>query len=371
MVSGRKRPEKIWEQSALPEMAEGEWRNPPWSDPVRMERTSNMKNQVLGLLRQSRGYVSGQELCEKLQVSRTAVWKAVNQLKEEGYGIEAVKNRGYFLQSVPDLVTEAEIRSCLSTGFIGQNIAYFPKTDSTNDQIRRLAEQGAPDGTLAVADSQTAGKGRRGRGWSSKAGEHIFMSLLLRPDIQPLHASMLTLVMGLSAARACGEILEEQGCEEQIQIKWPNDLVWKGRKLCGILTEISMEMESIRYLVVGIGINVNGTDFPPELKERAVSLCMILGRPLHRAELIARTLKHFEQDYQVFLQTEDLSGLLEDYTSRLVNYGRQVRILDPGNEYTGIARGINARGELLVECDGVLRQVYAGEVSVRGVYGYT
>ena len=177
---------------------------------------------------------------------------------------------------------------------------------------------------------------------------------------------MLTLIAAMAVREGIRQVAGLEG-----QIKWPNDLVWKGRKLCGILTEISMEMESIRYLVVGIGINVNGTDFPPELKERAVSLCMILGRPLHRAELIARTLKHFEQDYQVFLQTEDLSGLLEDYTSRLVNYGRQVRILDPGNEYTGIARGINARGELLVECDGVLRQVYAGEVSVRGVYGYT
>lgn len=329
-----------------------------------------MKDQVLQLLRQSKGYVSGQELCERLKVSRTAVWKAVNQLKEEGYGIEAVKNRGYSLRSVPDLVTEAEIRSYLDTEVIGKKIVYFPETDSTNDQIRKLAEQGAANGTLAVADSQTAGKGRRGRGWSSKAGEHIFMSLLLRPDIHPVNASMLTLVMGLSAARSCQEILEEQDCREQIQIKWPNDLVWRGRKLCGILTEVSMEMEAIRYLVIGIGINVNGTDFPPELKERAAALCMVLGRPLHRAEVIARTLKHFEQDYQVFLQTEDLSGLMEDYTARLVNLDRQVRVLDPGKEYTGIARGINERGELLVECEGTLRQVFAGEVSVRGVYGY-
>ncbi|MCI8416536.1 MAG: biotin--[acetyl-CoA-carboxylase] ligase [Lachnospiraceae bacterium] len=329
-----------------------------------------MKNQVLELLRQEDGYISGQELCERFQVSRTAVWKIVNQLKEEGYGIEAVKNRGYRLVSVPDLVTEAEIQSCLHTEVMGRNCVYFAETDSTNIQIRRLAEEGAPNGTLAVADYQTAGKGRRGRGWSSKAGEDIFMSLLLRPQMNPANASMLTLVMGLAGARACQELLLEQGCQEQIQIKWPNDLVWRGRKICGILTEMGAEMEVIQYLAVGIGINVNAREFPREISDKAASLCMALGYPLRRAEVIARVLYYFERDYQVFLQTEDLSGLVEDYTERLVNCGRQVQVMDPGKEYTGIARGINSRGELLVEVDGETRQVYAGEVSVRGIYGY-
>lgn len=329
-----------------------------------------MKSRVLKLLRQEKDYVSGQELCEKLQVSRTMVWKLVNQLKEEGYKIEAVKNRGYHLEAVPDLVTEAEIKSFLRTDFIGQNCVFLAETDSTNNDVRRLAEEGAPDGTLVVAECQTAGKGRRGKGWVSKAGEHIFMSLLLRPDINPVNASMLTLVMGLSSARACQEILKENGCQETIQIKWPNDLVWNGKKLCGILTEMSVEIEAVRYLVVGIGINVNGRDFPEELKDKAASLCMAAGHPLHRAEIIARTLYYFEQDYRTFLETEDLSRLSEAYKGFLVNRDRQVCVLDPGKEYTGIARGIDNRGELLVECEGELRRVYAGEVSVRGVYGY-
>ncbi|MBQ8185091.1 MAG: biotin--[Lachnospiraceae bacterium] len=265
---------------------------------------------------------------------------------------------------------EAEIKGLLTTKIIGQNCVCLEETDSTNTQAQRLAKEGAPHGTLVTADSQSAGKGRRGRTWISQAEDHIYMSLLLRPDIQPDKASMLTLVMGLSAAGACQELLEEAGSRERVGIKWPNDLVWNGRKICGILTEMQTVAEGIDHVVVGVGINVNGTRFPAELADTAASLCMAAGHPLPRPELIARVLNRFERDYERFLATEDLSGLQADYESFLVNCGRQVRVLDSIDEYTGIARGINSRGELLVECDGQLHAVYAGEVSVRGVYGY-
>jgi len=254
----------------------------------------------------------------------------------------------------------------------GANTIHFQVTDSTNVQAGRLAEEGAPHGTLVTADAQTAGKGRRGRTWVSRAGDNIYMSLLLRPKIAPEHASMLTLVMGLSAARACTEALCEAGCgaEDWIGIKWPNDLVWRGRKICGILTEMSVKETGIDHVVIGVGINVNGLDFPDELKETAASLRMAAGQPLSGERIIRRTMEYFEKDYETFIETEDLSSLLEAYNACLVNCHREVRVLDPGNEYTGIARGINARGELLVEYKGELRRVYAGEVSVRGIYGY-
>ena len=256
--------------------------------------------------------------------------------------------------------------------WIGQNCVVFDETDSTNIQAAALAEDGAPHGTLVIAEAQTAGRGRRGRTWVSGAGQHIYMSLLLRPQIQPANASMLTLVMGLAAARACHDMLKEMGCQEAdaIGIKWPNDLVWEGRKICGILTEMKADQTGICSIVIGIGINVNGLEFPGELQKTAASLRMAAGKELSREELVARTLIHFAHDYDVFLQTEDLKGLQEAYNQFLVNVHREVRVLDPGNEYVGIARGINEQGELLVECQGEIRCVYAGEVSVRGIYGY-
>lgn len=317
--------------------------------------------------------MSGQELCEQLQVSRTAVWKVIGQLKEEGYEIEAVKNRGYRLAAVPDVITEAEISSRLDTQVMGHPCICFDVTDSTNTRARQMAEEGAAHGTLVCADQQTGGKGRRGRTWSSPAGEAIYMSLLLRPQIQPVHASMLTLVMGLAAAKACNGLLAKEPGEAaaQVQLKWPNDLVLDGRKIAGILTEMSAEVDYIHSVVIGIGINVNVKEFSQELGETAGSLYQAAGREFLRAELIAGCMEHFERYYQIFCETEDFRGLKEEYSRLLVNTGRAVRVLEPGNEYTGTALGINDRGELLVErSDGQVTAVYAGEVSVRGVYGY-
>lgn len=325
-----------------------------------------MKAEILKMLRETEGYLSGQELCDRFQVSRTAVWKVINQLKEEGYGIEAVRNKGYSIVEYPDLVTEEEIASHLTTKWAGQSLKYYDVTDSTNTRAKALGENGAVHGTLVVAEQQDAGKGRRGKSWSSPPGTSIYMTLLLRPEIDPSKAPMLTLVMAYSAAQALRE-------KEQItaKIKWPNDLVLHKKKICGILTEMSAEVDYINYVVIGVGINVNMQTFPEEIMQTATSLRIETGETFQRAELIAGVMEKFEQNYEQFMETEDLTLIQDAYNAILVNQGRMVKVLEPDGGYDAKALGINEKGELLVEKeDGSRENIYAGEVSVRGIYGY-
>lgn len=254
----------------------------------------------------------------------------------------------------------------LKTEWAARNLCCFDAVDSTNLELIRLAKEGAPHGTLVIADSQMAGKGRMGRKWISPPGSGIWMSLLLRPEISPQSASMLTLVAALAVVEG---IRGETGLNPQI--KWPNDVVLGGRKLCGILTEMSTEAGAIRYVVPGIGVNVNMTEFPPEVSETATSLRLELGREIEREPLIARMMEAFEGYYEKFLKTQDLAGLTEEYNRRSVNLGRQVKVLDPAGNFQGEAMGIDSQGSLLVKmADGQVCQVISGEVSVRGVYGY-
>ena len=245
-------------------------------------------------------------------------------------------------------------------------IIYFETLDSTNVKIRELALEGAPEGTVVVADMQTAGKGRRGRSWESPARTNIYMSLLLRPKFEVTLAPMLTLIMAYSTAK----VLKAEGYDE-VQIKWPNDLVISGKKICGILTEMELAGTEIGHVVVGVGINANTTTFPEELQDKATSLCLVKNYEVDRNDLIEKVLRRFWGDYEKFLEEKSLKFLKDEYNKMLVNYHREVLVLEPGNEYEAVAQGINELGELLVEkADGSIEAVYAGEVSVRGVYGY-
>ena len=326
-----------------------------------------MKSKILNRLRGAEEFVSGQQLCEEFGVSRTAVWKAINQLKEEGYEIEAVHNKGYRLLGCPDIISAEEVKSRLHTDWAGCEVKYFDTLDSTNICAKRMAEEGAPNGTLVIADEQTAGRGRCGRAWETPKGTAIAMTLLMRPNLRPEKASMLTLVMGMAVTRAVNE-LYSLNC----QIKWPNDVVWEGKKICGILVEMSAEMNAIHYLVIGCGINANMTEFQEELKEKAISLrnrSPGLKWIVHRS--YSGLWNGWKKYYQKFEETSDMSGLMEEYNQMLVNRGSEVCVLDPCGEYRGKALGINDAGELRVEKeDGTTENVYAGEVSVRGVYGY-
>lgn len=325
-----------------------------------------MKAEILKMLRESGGYLSGQQICDTFQVSRTAVWKVINQLKEEGYQIEAVRNKGYHIVDCPDTVNKEAVKSYLKTVWAGQNLVYFEETDSTNTQAKRLGEERAPHGTLVIAGQQSAGKGRRGKMWTSPPGSSIYMSILLRPEMAPDKAPMLTLVMAYAAALAIRD-QEEIG----VKIKWPNDLVLNKKKICGILTEMSAEVDYINYVVIGIGINANTESFPEELSRTATSLRLESGEPVLRARLIAGVMERFEQCYEAFLEAGDLSLFAEGYNEILVNRGREVRILEPGRERNAISAGIDDSGRLLVEYeDGTTEAVFAGEVSVRGIYDY-
>ncbi|BCN29700.1 biotin--[acetyl-CoA-carboxylase] ligase [Anaeromicropila herbilytica] len=327
-----------------------------------------MKTEIIKILRNSDTYVSGQQLCNNLGVSRTAIWKVMNQLKEEGYEIEAVSNKGYRLIHSSDVISESEILSRMQTNYIGKKVRFYDEVDSTNLVAKKIAEEEESDGLLVVSESQTKGKGRRGREWSSDKGCDIFMSLILKPKINPMNASMLTILAALAVSKSIAKIVEKD-----TYIKWPNDIILNNKKVCGVLTEMSTEIDYINHVVIGIGINVNRTSFPNELASMATSLYVETEQKVQRAELIASVVKEFEEMYLVFLEIQTLQPFMKEYNDTLINAKRQVKIIEYGKEYEAIAIGINEKGELMIhdiDHPDHVRTVLAGEVSVRGIYNY-
>lgn len=245
------------------------------------------------------------------------------------------------------------------------NVVHYKEVDSTNAEARRLSVEGAESGLVVTAKKQTAGKGRRGRSWESPADENLYLSILLRPSLEPEKAPMLTLVMAYSVAKA----LQKE--DIQVLIKWPNDLVLSGKKVCGILTEMNLSGTQVEDVIVGVGLNVNTMKFPDELEDKATSLRKETLRELECGELLQLILKEFDKQYQRFLENQNLEFWQEDYNAMLINRDREVMVLEPSKEYLAKALGINKFGELLVQKeDGSTEAVFAGEVSVRGIYGY-
>ena len=350
----------------------------------------DIKTSILRMIRQSSGYVSGQSLCEALGVSRTAVWKYVNQLKEEGYEFDAVSNKGYRIVKYPDIITREEIESMLPDGLAVTNVVYYHETDSTNTRAKQAAEEGEKSGTLFITECQTGGRGRRGRSWESPAGSGIWMSLLLRPEIKPFDASMLTIVAAMGMKDAIEEIIGDgvtagagdgdvagDGAGDgagkggiHCKIKWPNDIVLGDRKICGMLTEMSAETDWINYVVIGIGVNVNTTEFDDSIKDTASSILLQTGSSVKRSDIVVAFARHFSKYYEEFLKKCNLSGLTDDYNKALINVGRDVKIVERDGSFVAKAVGIDETGNLIVEKDGDTKRIVAGEVSVRGLYGY-
>ena len=355
-----------------------------------------MREKILTALREKNDYVSGQTLCDTFGVSRTAVWKAVNSLRAEGYEIDSVQNRGYKLISTPEIYSASEIEKNLQTDWISRPVIFYGETGSTNTECKKLLEEGKNAPLLVAAANQNAGKGRRGRSWESPRDTSISFSLGLKPDIEPACAPMLTLVMAVAVQKAIEGITGLRS-----QIKWPNDIVINGKKVCGILTEMNLEETYISSVIIGVGINVGQTVFPEEISDRATSIRVEMSKKrfpnetedrtggaadrteragtevteqagkCSRSALTAACINCFEKEYETFLQSMDLSGMKERYEQCMAGINETVRVLDPKGEYKGTARGITGDGQLLVELeDGRTEKVYAGEVSVRGIYGY-
>lgn len=328
-----------------------------------------MREQILKELKSNTaGYISGEDLSNKLQVSRTAVWKYIKQLKAMGYVIDSQTNKGYKLLESPDSLLAYEIKDGLNTEFIGTNIDFLEQVDSTNLYAKRIAEEGFRDGTVIIADEQVKGKGRLGRTWTSPKGKGIWMTIMLKPNINPAQAAKVTLLTACAVNNAIF-----QCCGINSKIKWPNDIVCNGKKLCGILTEMNAELDEIHYLIVGIGINVNldKEEFSEELHSTATSIKIEKGITVSRKELVKSVLNNFEVYYKAFLQTGSISQFISEYKEKSAVIGKDVNIISSASKFKGKVLDISEEGQLLVELeDGTVKEIISGEVSIRALEGY-
>lgn len=320
-----------------------------------------MRSDVLELLREAGGYVSGEKMAEQLGVTRAAVWKKIAALRDAGYDISSAPRSGYILRSAPDRLIEPEIVKGLQTKLVGREIICYDAVDSTNIVLKELARQGAENGTVVVADTQGTGRGRMERAFFSPPGKGIWVSILLHPDFLPQEAPKCTLMAAVAVAQA----MEKFGL--RAAIKWPNDILHDGRKLVGILTEMSAEMDRVNYIVIGIGINVNiaEEDFPEELRPIATSLMQMKGEPLSRVAFLQELLRALDVLY-ADVQRAGFAPVLAAWKKYAVTLGQQVRVLGPGGEtFEGTAADIDTEGALLIDTEEGQRRVLAGDVSIR------
>lgn len=302
-------------------------------------------------------FISGEAISDKLGFTRTAVWKHVEGLRAQGYRIDASPARGYRLVEVPDRLGPLEVRPLLATSDLGQTLHYFEEIDSTNDRAKALAEDGAVHGEVVVAELQRAGRGRRGRTWSSPGGRNLYLSVVLRPELPPTRAPELTLVGALAVCDAL------RGAGVDAGIKWPNDVLAGGKKIAGILTELSAEPEHVHWVVLGVGVNLNARreDLPAELSDLATSVLLERGQVVPRALFTAALLLSLEQWLDVH-QEQGFDAIREAWRSRSVTLGRAVRVRMGDRDIEGVAEELDASGALLVRTASGLERVLTGDV---------
>lgn len=322
-----------------------------------------MRKTIVEMLKRAgNDFVSGESIAGELQISRTAVWKHIQKLREHGYEILSRERRGYKLKDAPDLLLPSEIQIGLDTQIVGVEMHYEPSVDSTNRVAKALAYHGAADGTIVVAEEQTGGKGRLERKYFSPRGKGIWFSVILRPNFLPKDASKVTLMAAVAVAEAMTRF------NLKPEIKWPNDILFDGRKLVGILTEMTGEMGKIYYIVVGIGINVNicREDFPEELRDIAAGLCEMTGDELSRVQILRAVLEEFDKIYRE-VKANGFGEVFRLWRNHNVTLGKNIRVISTtdGSSFTGKAVDLNEDGALVVETPEGRQAVYAGDVSIR------
>jgi BirA family biotin operon repressor/biotin-[acetyl-CoA-carboxylase] ligase len=308
------------------------------------------KEEILRILRGSGGYVSGEYLAETIGVSRAAVWKHVHTLVKEGYRVDVVQGKGYRLMGVPDKLYPAEVRHGLQTRLLGKKVIHMNSTGSTNTVARQLAEEGIEEGTVVIAETLTRAKGRMGRRFITAPGG-VWMSLILKPAIDPMHASSITLLAAVSVTKAL------RGAGLEAVIKWPNDVLVNGKKICGILTEMNAETDVVNFIVLGIGVNVNN-DVP---LETATTMRSELGREVDRVKFTQSLLETLEDDYLTF-KKEGFTSILWSWRRYSDTLGRQVEVTFQDEVVRGLARDVDEDGSLLVKTeDGSIRKIVSGD----------
>ncbi|MCI6459365.1 MAG: biotin--[acetyl-CoA-carboxylase] ligase [Clostridium sp.] len=324
-----------------------------------------MREKILEvILDNEKEFISGEELSKKLGISRTAIWKHIRILRSQGYNIESVNKKGYRLVDEPtDLLNPQNIYRNLKTKFIGKNVLHFETIDSTNDYAKKIGNE-LRDGSVIISEEQTKGKGRLGRVWESKAGEGIWMSIILKPNIIPNKAPFITLIAGASIVKA----LNILGVDAKI--KWPNDITINNKKLSGILTELSAEIERVNYIVVGIGMNVKDTDFEEELQDKATSLYKE-NYNVSRIDIVKEILCQFEKLYLDYIEKDDKKEVLDICRQYSAIINKEIYVIKNDQKELVDCIGINEEGNLIIKNkDGKLEEIMSGEVSIRGVKGY-
>lgn len=322
-----------------------------------------MTEKILNILKNSNDFISGEKIAQQLNVSRMAVCKNIAKLKEMGYDITSITNKGYLLAIDNNLFNKIEIEKEINTFVLGKNIYFFDEITSTNEYAKNIANN-AEEGTIIIAKKQTKGRGRLDRKWTSVENEGVYFSLILKPKIELFKIMQITLISAISLCEAIKQVANVDA-----KIKWPNDIVINGKKVCGILTELNAQIDSVSYIILGIGINVNNEKFDQDLTQKATSLFLETNKNIEKQKMLACFLKNFEEKYFMYKNEKTFEPFLQQYKNLCVNLNKKAKVLHKGNEVIGEVVDISYLGEIVFKTDTDILKISSGEVSLRNIDG--